>query len=126
MFGIGTGELLLIFVIALFVLGPERLPSLARDIGRAMAELRKASDELTHEFMKADQAAPAPSAPPPPPAPALEAPPAQTTAVESTAGEEQTEFDRKTQEEADRAREEGRLGAAGSSSEPPPEPERWG
>ncbi len=55
MFGIGTGELILIFVIALFVLGPERLPQLARDIGRVMAELRKASDELTAEFMKADQ-----------------------------------------------------------------------
>ncbi|HTJ60397.1 MAG TPA: twin-arginine translocase TatA/TatE family subunit [Candidatus Saccharimonadales bacterium] len=46
MFGIGTGELLLLLVIALIVLGPERMPKLARDLGRAMAEFRKTSDEL--------------------------------------------------------------------------------
>src|SRR5207245_1862614 len=56
MFGIGTGELLLILVIALIVLGPERMPRMARDIGRVVGELRRTSDELRDEFMNADKA----------------------------------------------------------------------
>lgn len=56
MFGIGTGELLLLLVIALLVLGPERMPKLARDVGRTVADLRKTSDELRTEFLNADLA----------------------------------------------------------------------
>lgn len=56
MFGIGTGELLLLLVIALLVLGPERMPKLARDVGKTMADLRKTSDELRSEFLNADKA----------------------------------------------------------------------
>ena len=55
MFGIGTGELLLIAFIALLVLGPERMPQLMRDVGKAMTDLRKTSDELQQEFMNADR-----------------------------------------------------------------------
>ncbi|MHB8631078.1 MAG: Sec-independent protein translocase subunit TatA/TatB [Candidatus Limnocylindria bacterium] len=55
MFGIGTGELLLLLIIALIVLGPERMPKLARDLGRALAEFRKTSDELRSEFLNADK-----------------------------------------------------------------------
>jgi sec-independent protein translocase protein TatB len=55
MFGIGTGELLLLLVLALLVLGPERMPKLARDIGKTVADLRKTSDELRTEFLNADQ-----------------------------------------------------------------------
>ncbi len=57
MFGIGTGELLLLLLVALVVLGPERMPRLARDIGRALAEFRKTSDELREEFLNADKLA---------------------------------------------------------------------
>lgn len=46
MFGIGFTELLLILVIALIVLGPEKLPDLAKALGRAFAEFKKASEEL--------------------------------------------------------------------------------
>lgn len=46
MFGLGFPELLLIFVIALIVLGPKKLPDLGRSIGRAMAEFKKASDDF--------------------------------------------------------------------------------
>lgn len=56
MFGIGTGELLLLLVIALLVLGPERMPKLARDIGKTVGDLRRTSDELRQEFMNADRA----------------------------------------------------------------------
>ncbi|HEV8535114.1 MAG TPA: Sec-independent protein translocase protein TatB [Candidatus Limnocylindria bacterium] len=55
MFGIGTGELLLILVIALLVLGPERMPKVARDIGRVVGDLRRTSDELREEFLNADK-----------------------------------------------------------------------
>ena len=55
MFGIGSGEILLLLLIALIVLGPERMPKLARDLGRAMAEFRKTSDELKSEFLNADK-----------------------------------------------------------------------
>ncbi len=53
MFGIGTPELLVIFVVALIVLGPERLPEVARMLGRAMAELRRATSGLTDELHNA-------------------------------------------------------------------------
>ena len=55
MFGIGTGEILLLLLVALIVLGPERMPKLARDLGRAMAEFRRTSDELKSEFLNADK-----------------------------------------------------------------------
>lgn len=55
MFGIGTGELLLLLVLALLVLGPERMPKLARDLGKTVGDLRKTSDELRNEFLNADR-----------------------------------------------------------------------
>ena len=46
MFGIGMTELLIVLVVALLVLGPRKLPEMARTLGRGMAEFRRASDEL--------------------------------------------------------------------------------
>src|SRR5437879_5773526 len=56
MFGIGPEELMLIAIIALLVLGPERMPKVMRDVGRVVGDLRKTSDELREEFMNADKA----------------------------------------------------------------------
>lgn len=46
MLGIGFPELVLILVVALIVLGPQRLPEVARMLGRAYAQLRRASEEF--------------------------------------------------------------------------------
>ena len=43
---LGVPELIIIFIIALLVFGPKRLPELGRTIGKAMAEFRRASNEL--------------------------------------------------------------------------------
>ncbi len=50
MFDIGFTELLLIAVIALVVIGPKRLPDLARALGRGYAEFRRATNELKQSF----------------------------------------------------------------------------
>jgi len=46
MFGIGMPELILIAALALIVLGPKKLPDLAKSMGRAVREFRKATSEL--------------------------------------------------------------------------------
>jgi len=43
---IGMPELIVIFVIALIVFGPRKLPELGRSLGRAIAEFKKATNEL--------------------------------------------------------------------------------
>jgi Tat protein translocase TatB subunit len=53
MFGIGTSELLVILVVALIVLGPKRLPEVAKTLGKGLAELRKATSGLTDELYNA-------------------------------------------------------------------------
>jgi len=50
MFGIGFPELLLIMAIALIVVGPSKLPDLARALGRGYAEFRRATNELKETF----------------------------------------------------------------------------
>ena len=48
--GVGPAEILVILVVALVVVGPERLPRLAADIARTIRELRKYTSSITSEF----------------------------------------------------------------------------
>jgi sec-independent protein translocase protein TatB len=46
MFGIGITEIIVILVVALLVVGPKKLPELAKTLGRTMAEFRKTADDF--------------------------------------------------------------------------------
>lgn len=51
MFGnIGFMELVVIFVVALLVIGPQKLPEMARTLGRALRELKRATTDLQNTF----------------------------------------------------------------------------
>lgn len=56
MFGLGFTEILVILAVVLLVVGPEKMPELARTLGRSMFQLRKAADEFREEiqFSKLD------------------------------------------------------------------------
>jgi Tat protein translocase TatB subunit len=145
MFGIGTGELLLLLVIALVVLGPERMPKLARDLGKAMADFRRTSDELRNEFLNADKyvdavASTTPSQPVASDAqaalPAGETPPVTEAAVATGVPAEpvepdETVFDREAREARARLRDPERMEQAKAEGWKTPTDEagtsdRWG
>lgn len=80
MFGIGAPELLVILVVALLVLGPKRLPEIARSLGRGMAEFRRASNEFTRTLTASiDEPPPAPPTAAPTAAPKAPAEPEKKT-----------------------------------------------
>jgi len=51
-FGIGFGEVLLIFIVALIIWGPKRLPEISRTLGKTVRALRKATYDLTSAVTK--------------------------------------------------------------------------
>lgn len=83
MFNVGGGELLVILLIALLVLGPDRLPDFARKAGKLMGDVRRVSQGFQTEIRQAmdfdgDKSESAPSPPrlvsPPAPGPDAAAP----------------------------------------------------
>ncbi len=95
MLGIGPEELILVLFLALLVLGPERLPKVARDLGKIVGDLRRTSDELRDDFLNADKYLDKLA----PPAKAEPAAPAESTPSEP-AGE--SAFDREMREAKER------------------------
>ncbi|MEQ1565716.1 MAG: Sec-independent protein translocase protein TatB [Myxococcota bacterium] len=51
MFGLGTGEMLLIAVVAVLVIGPDRLPQAMRQLGRWYGQVRRTADDLRRAFV---------------------------------------------------------------------------
>jgi sec-independent protein translocase protein TatB len=102
MFGLGFGEIVVIAILALLLLGEKRLPEAAKTLGKTLREIRQATDDLKDQIQNelyADErkaskpalvppvpAAPAPSAPAgPPPAASTENVPGLEAAVAEAA-----------------------------------------
>ena len=69
MFGLGFGEILIILVLALVLLGPQKLPEVAKQLGKGMRDFKKASDGLKEQFERefyADERKPERPRPAPP------------------------------------------------------------
>jgi sec-independent protein translocase protein TatB len=57
MFGIGSTELIVILVVALIVIGPAKLPEMAKSLGKALGEFRRVSTDVKRTIeMEAEQA----------------------------------------------------------------------
>jgi sec-independent protein translocase protein TatA len=65
-FGFGGQELGIIFLIILLVFGPSQIPKMARGLGQAMREFRKAQREIQDEIERPDPPQERKAAPPPP------------------------------------------------------------
>ena len=50
MFGIGMQELLVIGIVALLIVGPKKLPGLAKTLGKSLSEFRRTADDLTDDL----------------------------------------------------------------------------
>lgn len=52
MFGIGGSEIFLILIVILMLFGSDKIPEIARTLGKGMAQLKNATNEIKHEIQK--------------------------------------------------------------------------
>jgi sec-independent protein translocase protein TatA len=88
-FGLGMWELVIIFLVALIVFGPRKLPELGKSLGKGLSEFKRASNELKNtlddEIRLEDHRAASATVPPPPaPAAAPEFEPEPEPGVDET------------------------------------------
>lgn len=93
MFGIGMPELMVILAVALIVLGPRKLPEIARALGKGISEFKRATSDLKDEIRKVEEEVEEPSPQarteePSPQAPTDDEPPPSTTPPSDSAAEE--------------------------------------
>ena len=50
MFGLGFTEIIFLAILALVLIGPKQLPEVARTLGRFLNELKRTTDDMTHDF----------------------------------------------------------------------------
>ena len=104
MLGIGPEELLLVALLALLVLGPERLPKVMREMGKVVGDLRRTSDELRDEFLNADKLLAGKPGSTAPSAPASPAPASASSETASSGPPGESAFDREMREARERLR----------------------
>ena len=80
MFNVGGGEVIVILLIALIVLGPDKLPGAARQVGKYLNEFRRISSGFQDEIRSAMDVVNQPTTDAPP---AAESTPAESTATDS-------------------------------------------
>jgi TatA/E family protein of Tat protein translocase len=83
-FDVGGPEVLMILLVALLLFGSQRLPELARNLGKSIREFKKATSGLEEELKRAIEAPPPPPRPRPPANPSFEQAPG-ISATESAA-----------------------------------------
>ena len=94
MFNVGGGEVLVILVLALVVLGPDKLPQAARTFGKHLGDFRRISGGFRDEIanaMNIASSAPAPTTEPAPVTASAPTPPAPTTPAPAVAPAAATE-----------------------------------
>jgi sec-independent protein translocase protein TatB len=86
MFGLGTGEILIILVLALILLGPQKLPEAAKSIGKGLRQISRATEDVKRQVQTAmyEEDRPKP-VPPARAAPAAAATPAGAEVAAATA-----------------------------------------
>ena len=52
---LGTGEMIMIFIVVLLLFGAKKLPELARGVGKSMGEFKKAREEFEHEITRSEE-----------------------------------------------------------------------